>query len=169
MLGMNRWVAARTPLVASFEHAMDVLVDDARHILPGARPDGGGALLEVTVPGPGGGDAVGQEVEVSLGASCAADGEAWVPIRWVPVTHTRLLPSFDGVVEVVAVDGGAELAISGTYGIPLGAVGRFGDGLLGRRVAQQSLRVLAARMAGEIDRHVARRLDHARDLRHSVR
>ena len=49
---------------------------------------------------PGAGGAVRQDVQVTLGSPCEAEGEAWVPIRWTPTSHGRLLPSFDGVVEI---------------------------------------------------------------------
>jgi hypothetical protein len=159
---MERWIAVRAPLASAFAHATDVLMDDAPSILPNATTVGDGtAFVDLTVEVPGRAGAVRHDVKVMLGVPCSAEGETWVPITWEPAGHARLLPNFDGVLEVVATDDGTELSITGTYRIPLGAVGRFGDGVIGRRIAQQSIRGLATRMAGEIDRHVERRIAHA--------
>ena len=136
-------------------------MDDAESILPGAMSDGrGGAFVDLEVELPVGAG-VRHDVDVRLGAPCSADGETWVPISWVPAAHARLLPSFDGVVEIIASDRGTELSLTGTYEVPLGGVGRFGDGLIGRRIAEQSLRTLVEGIAGEIDRQVDDRLAHA--------
>jgi hypothetical protein len=158
---MERWIAARTPLTASFELATDVLVDDALSVLPDGAADGrGGMFVDLSV-GVGSSAGVHQDVDVTLGSPCVADGEAWVPISWVPAAHARLLPTFDGVIEIVDGDDAAELSLTGLYRIPLGIAGRFGDGVVGRRAAQQSLRMLVQRMAAQIDGLVAERLRHA--------
>jgi hypothetical protein len=144
---MERWISVRTRLGASFERASEVLATDVGSLLPAD----GIASLAVEVAGRA---TVRQDVVVTFGDPRAAEGEAWVPIEWRPVAHQHLLPTFHGVLEVAMADedGEAELALTGTYEVPLGVVGHFGDGIVGRRIAQQSLRLLLEDLVGELDR-----------------
>lgn len=159
---MDRWISARTPLVASAEQATTLLMDDSEALIPASRPGTSAAMVIDLSVAVGGGSAIRQDVEVALGAPRSAEGEAWVPISWEPTSHARMLPSFDGALGVVNDGGGrTELSITGTYHVPLGIVGRFGDGVVGRRVAQQSLRVLLQRIAQHIDERIAEQLAHA--------
>ena len=80
--------------------------------------------------------------------SCATVGVAWRSRE-----HERLLPSFGGELVAVPWVGGTRLRLSGSYRVPLGPVGHFGDGLIGRRFAHLALR--------DALEDVARRLDAA--------
>jgi hypothetical protein len=49
------------------------------------------------------------------------------------------------------------LSVAGVYTVPLGPVGRFGDGLIGRRLARQSLTAFLEDAAGRIEADIHRR------------
>lgn len=94
------------------------------------------------------------EVVVTLDEPEVGDAVA-VPVSWHPTDHARLFPSFLGALEAEASVAGTRLRIAGSYSVPLGVVGQFGDGLVGRRLAQQSLQSLlegvAARITAALD------------------
>jgi hypothetical protein len=142
---MERAIDACAPLAGTWAHAAELLRGDPRRLLDG---DGGTYELTVQVGATG---AVHQEVELDLGPVREAEGELWVPLSWTPSDHRRVLPSFDGVLELLDGAAGPHLRISGTYTVPLGVVGRFGDGVVGRRVARQTLESLVADLARRVD------------------
>jgi hypothetical protein len=76
-----------------------------------------------------------------------------LPLRWRASGRDRLFPVFDGRLEATAAPGGAGtvLSVVGVYTVPLGPVGRFGDGLIGRRLARQSLTAFLEDAARRID------------------
>ena len=154
-LGRERWVSVRTRLSAPFERAVEALAVEPDVLLSaGDGRSTSRTRLELAVEG-GGGAGVRQVVDVRIGTPCRAEGEAWIPISWHPAAHAHLLPSFSGVIDVVAAGDGAELAITGTYGIPLGVLGKLGDGVVGQRVARRSLRGVVEAMAQRLDAHAA--------------
>ncbi len=51
----------------------------------------------------------------------------------------------------------SRLTVRGIYTVPLGPVGRFGDGVIGRRLARQSLIAFVEGLAGRLDREAGRR------------
>jgi hypothetical protein len=159
---MERWITARTAIAMSFERASQYLMGDPSALLRGDRAiaDGSGWITALSVETRNGAS-VRQDVVVTLGPPCSAEGETWVPIEWQPVAHAQLLPSFTGVVELVDGPEGADLAITGIYDVPLGFVGRFGDGLVGRRIAQSSIRTLLDGMARKLRGVEADELVHA--------
>lgn len=117
---------------------------------PGAQTD-----LAVDL---GKGSQLSQRVEVALGCPRQAGDSLTVPVAWSPVGRRPVFPSFEGEITVSpSDDGGAEIALHGLYTIPLGALGAFGDGLVGRRLARRSLVALlndaAGRIAGELEDH----------------
>ena len=66
--------------------------------------------------------------------------------------HPDVFPVFDGELSVERDEqGAAVLWLRGVYAVPFGPVGRFGDGVGGRRVARRCI-------AGFLD-DIARRLD----------
>lgn len=142
---MERAIDASAPLAGTRADAAELLRRDPRRLL-----DGDGRTYELTVHVSGAG-AVHQEVELVLGSVREAEGELWVPLSWTPCDHRRVLPSFDGVLELLDGAAGAHLRISGTYTVPLGVVGRFGDGFVGRRIARQTLESLVADLARRVD------------------
>lgn len=160
---MERAVEATTRLRAPLTRVREVLHDDP-----------GRALADAVVPEErsrrvvpvelavdvGSTAAVEHEVLVQLGTLSARGDEVVVPLSWKPIGHERLLPDFDGsLVARVDDDGHTQLVLGGVYDIPFGAVGRFGDSLVGRRVARRSLASLLERVAGRLDAEVDRRAE----------
>ncbi len=94
-----------------------------------------------------------RDVLVDVGEPTRADETVTVPVGWRAEAHEDLFPTFDGELVAEPSVGGTRLRLIGTYAVPLGVLGRFGDGVLGRRVAQSSV----ARWLEDL----ARRLDHA--------
>jgi hypothetical protein len=173
---VKRDIEASTTIQIPIEQATEVLVDDLRRILAdpanGDRPDAGHAgdrhadgersdhLTSMLVVGLGASGSVSKEVEVDVGNASSGDGVTTVPLHWHTSGRDRLFPSFDGVLEASAEALGASLlTVRGTYTVPLGPVGRFGDGVIGRRLARQSLAAfvegLARRLDGEAHRRAA--------------
>jgi hypothetical protein len=144
---MERAIEAEANLVTDWSIA-------AQQLLTGQSPVIEARELEVVVDF-GQGLRVHQDVLVTFEAPRLADGELWVPMRWAPTGRSRLLPSFVGVLELRrlrADDEGAALRLFGTYSIPLGLVGRFGDGFRGQRLAQEAIRMLVTDLARRVDR-----------------
>ena len=109
----------------------------------------------------GSGTAVEQLVELEVGMVSVDGGTATVPVRWEPAGRQRLLPTFVGELVLRAEGSGrTDVELHGSYRVPLGpVVGRFGDTLVGRRIARQSLADLLARAARRLDEVVDRRRD----------
>ncbi len=85
-----------------------------------------------------------------------------LPVRWTPVGHDRLVPAFDGHLEVISTDGrGTQLRVVGRCRPPLGVLGRLGHAIAGGRVADRSIDDLLHRMGVRLDAEVLRRLDTA--------
>lgn len=114
-----------------------------------------------TVPahvGPG--TTVEQAVTITFGPlrSTEVDENAVGLFSWETIGFGRLLPSFCGDLAIDPVDGtnGSRLTVRGTYRAPLGRVGRFGDSVIGHRIARQSLTLYVERLAERIDREAVR-------------
>ena len=106
--------------------------------------------VEVTV----GSDAtLEHDVVVEVGGITSTVGETAVRLAWAPTEHVRLLPSFDGSLVVrPGGAGGTDVLLAGTYRVPLGPIGRFGDTVAGQRIAR--------RLLGRVVEHFAVRLSH---------
>ena len=139
--GLERSIEATTIISASADRVRGLLASD-----PAA------ALTNPTTLAAGG---LHHDVVVTLDEPELGAGGVSVPVSWHPVDHARLFPSFIGELEAEPSVAGTRLRIFGIYSVPLGVVGQFGDGLVGRRLAQQSLQSLlegvAARVAAALD------------------
>jgi hypothetical protein len=159
---VKRGIEASTTVRIPIERARQVLTDDPGCVVAdAASPDDRrerrfSSALGIDL---GAGGAVRQAVTVSLGALSSLDGAASLPLRWQASGRDRVFPVFEGELEARAAGLGATmLVVRGTYTVPLGAVGRFGDGVIGRRLAQQSLVSFVEDAAGRLDREVHRRM-----------
>ena len=94
------------------------------------------ADLGFQLPGAG---RLGREVRVGFGPLIDEDGTRTLPVWWEAAEHPELFPTFDGGLELRAAPDGTELRLVGSYRPPLGAWGRFADGLAGHRVVTASL------------------------------
>lgn len=171
---MKRDIEASTTIQTPIEQANEVLVDDPRRILAdpaaGDRPEVGHAngqhadgqwadhITSTLVVGLGAGGSVSKEVAVDVGNATSGDGVTTVPLHWQASGRDRLFPIFDGVLEARAEAlGASRLTVRGTYTVPLGPVGRFGDGVIGRRLARQSLVAFVEGLARRLDHEAHRR------------
>lgn len=151
-------IEARTRIRAPLDQAAEVLRDDPGAVIPGEQQDE--REFSTRLATPVGATVVHQEVNLQIGTVTAVSAdEMAAPLSWQPVAHERLLPDFDGRLSVrVDPHGDREIVLRGIYEVPLGAVGRFGDSLIGRRVARYSVSDLLGRLAERLDREVDRRM-----------
>jgi hypothetical protein len=125
------------------------VLDQDLHRVVGSRLrtpiDGEGfTALEIGIPG---GRQITREVGLGFGPRLEEDDVSALPVWWEDAEHPELFPTFDGGLEVHDVDGGTEVRLVGSYRPPLGAVGRFADGLLGRRIVAASLEAFLTAVA----------------------
>ena len=80
-----------------------------------------------------------RQVRVGFGPLLDDDGIVALPVWWEDAEHPELFPTFDGGLELGPAREGTELRLVGSYEPPLGAFGRFADGVLGHRVVSASL------------------------------
>jgi hypothetical protein len=118
----------------------------------GAPWTGPGAHSELGVELPGG-RYVARQVRIGLGRILEDEDALALPLWWQDAEHPQLFPTFDGGLELRRAGDATELRLIGSYQPPLGVVGRFGDGLLGRRLVMASLErfltAAAARLTAE--------------------
>src|SRR5215210_6738263 len=157
---MERTIEAATTLPTSIHEVQVLLLFDAGRLF-GAVDDASGELratLAVEVA-EGGGPGLHQEVAVELGSLHPRAGVLALAVSWEPTAWQRLFPSFTGELEASPHRSGTDLRLRGTYGVPLGPLGRFGDGIAGRRAARQSLSAFLEQIARRIDAEADRRPD----------
>jgi hypothetical protein len=106
----------------------------------------------------GAGASVHQEVILQLGVARSAETEVVVPVAWQAAGRERLFPTFNGELQAFEAHEGTRLRLTGTCTVPLGAIGRVGDVVVGRRLARRSLDDLLERLARRIEAEAARRL-----------
>jgi hypothetical protein len=173
---VKRDIEVSTTIQVPIEQAATALCDDLGRIVadPGAGAVGhvdgqvngpgdwpgdqhGDRLTSTLAVGPGSGGVVSKEVEVELGGVVTDGGVTTLPLRWRATGPDRLFPIFDGVLEArgESLDA-SRLTVRGTYTVPLGPVGRFGDGVIGRRLARQSLSAFVEGVAQRLDREAHR-------------
>src|SRR5690606_41246330 len=75
----------------------------------------------------GGGGAVRQAVEITIGSPHVTDAILSLPLHWRATGRDRLFPVFEGPLTAGPAEGGSTLLmVAGTYTVPLGPGGRFG-------------------------------------------
>lgn len=155
---MERQIEASTRLRAPIGAALAMLRSDPGCLVTdGARPDERRLRrFSTAVSAPVvAGAVVQQDVSIELGTVQDSGETVTVPLSWRPTTHERVLPTFLGALLLrTDAQGNTQLVLRGTYDVPLGPVGRFGDSLVGRRVARSSVSELLERMAERLDRAV---------------
>lgn len=161
---MQRSIEATTEVRAALERARPVLIEDPGTVLAGGcsreqrRTRAFVATLSVAI---GAGASLQQDVVVEVGRPHASDDGLTLPMRWHATGHERLAPSFDGELILSGDALHTLLALRGSYVVPLGPLGRFGDGLAGRRVARRSLAGYLEQVARRLDAEVDRRIESA--------
>ncbi|HEX6422034.1 MAG TPA: hypothetical protein VFZ79_01055 [Acidimicrobiales bacterium] len=157
---MKRGIEASTTVQAPFERVRQVLSADPAVVMGAdVRPGGdryGLFRSELGVELPTGG-ALRKAVDIEAGTLEPIDGAASLPLSWRASGHDRLFPVFEGHLRISrAGEGTTRLLVHGVYVVPLGPVGRFGDGVIGRRLARQSLASFVEDAARRLDAEVHR-------------
>ena len=134
--------ARRVPV--SLDAAVAVLYRDPSDVI-GPR---------VPAPLPGGRE-IAREVRVGFGRLLEDEGVIALPVWWEDSEHPELFPTFDGGLELRPALDGIELRLAGSYQPPLGAFGRFADGILGHRIVTASLNAFVTTAASRLARAVA--------------
>lgn len=92
------------------------------------------------------------EIDIEIVAVRTTPESVEVTLRWSPTGRGTLLPSFTGTLSgAPTTDARTHLSLSGSYRVPLGPVGRFGDGVVGKRVARRSIDDLLERLARRLE------------------
>lgn len=157
---MKRDIEASTTVRAPVERARDILLRDPGCVLAerctaeDRQAHRFHSTLGIDV---GGGGGLHHEVVVETGLAELADSHLALPLRWHAATHERLLPTFDGALVLRGQGCRTAVVLRGTYTVPLGVLGRFGDGLAGRRAAHQSLTSFLEQVARRLDAEANRR------------
>lgn len=155
---MDRPIDATATANVPFRHAEVFLrrppkglFGDAVHDRSG---DGGPARRyrsHLSAEGPAGLEIL-HEVDIEVVAVRSAPESVEATVRWSPTGGGALLPSFTGTLSgAPTTDSRTHLSLSGSYSVPLGPVGRFGDGVVGKRVARQSIDDLLDRLARRLE------------------
>ena len=162
---MQRPIEASTWIGAGFAHVGEVLAND-----PGTA-FGDGAMVHQhastrTVLGVdlGSGTSVHQEVLVHLDVAQTTETGLVLPVAWQATGRQRLFPTFTGELEASEADDGTRLRLHGTYTVPLGVIGRVGNGVVGWRLASRSLDALLASIGRQLEAEVDRRRRSVPDL-----
>lgn len=96
------------------------------------------------------GTPITRHVRIGFGHLVVDDGALALPVWWEDAEHPHLFPTFDGGLEVRADDGGTEMRLVGSYEPPLGAFGRFADGIAGHRLVLRSLETFLEDVASRL-------------------
>lgn len=163
---MERTIEVSTPLRVAFAQAGDVLFDDPGAVLSeGPTVDERDATrfrtelsvdVDVDVDA-GAGAGVHQDVLLQPGIARSTETVFVVAMAWHAAGRERLFPTFRGELEVSRAGTGTRLRLSGAYTVPLGAIGRVGNGVVGWRLARRSLHALLERLAWRLESEVERR------------
>ena len=158
---MERGIQASTTVEVDYRRVRDVMAEDPGGVVSDdVTPEDRLARCFRSELGVvlGAGGAVHRAVDVEIGTVHDADEATVLPLHWQARGRERLFPVFDGrMTATPAGEGATRLVVAGTYVVPLGPVGRFGDGLIGRRIARQSLTAFLEDAARRIDTEVNRR------------
>jgi len=151
---MERNINAEATTRASVAGARRVLSDHPSSLVTrGFRSHADGPREFVTnlATSVGSGAAVEQRVTVAIGVPVPDDAGFLVTIAWQPTGHRRLIPSFTGVLSIVALGVQSRLTLRGAYRVPLGPAGRFGDRVIGHRLATRSVQELLDGIARRLE------------------
>jgi hypothetical protein len=158
---MERSIEASATIGVACARARRVLLEDPGVVFTGHHAANRRRLahyeLDVSV-GLGAGASVHQQVALELAASRSTETGLVQPLSWQATGRGRMLPRFDGTLELSPVRAGTCVRLVGTYTVPLGTVGRFGDGVIGHRLARRAMTELVERLAVHIEAEVVRRL-----------
>lgn len=158
---MEQPTGASTTSRVPFARACEVFLDDPGSVFGEAQTGGQRSATpfrtELSIE-LGAGASIQQEVTLREGVPQSTETGLILPVTWQAAGRARLLPAFSGALQVCeGTRGGTDLRLEGTYTVPLGAVGRVGHGVVGRRLARRSLNTLVELLASRLESEVARR------------
>jgi hypothetical protein len=157
---MEQPIEASTTSRVPFARACEVLLDDPGAVFSESQTDRQRSATrfrtELSVD-LGAGASVHQKVTLHEGVPRPTVTGLVLPVTWQATGRDRLLPTFSGALQVSERSRETGLRLDGTYTVPLGAVGRFGNGVVGRRLARRSLNTLVELLASRLESEVARR------------
>jgi len=159
---MERSIDASTTVRVPLARAREVLLDDPFAVLSETQTadERRERIFQMDLGlDLGAGASVHQNVSVQLGIPKPVDDGLVLPLAWRATGREEWLPAFTGELSASEARHGTRLRLSGMYTVPLGVVGKFGDGVLGRRLARSSLRALVERLAGHLESEVQARLN----------
>ncbi|MDQ4134131.1 MAG: hypothetical protein M3179_13230 [Actinomycetota bacterium] len=154
---MEGVIEASTKVRADFGHVQERLLTEPEAIvgdryIPTGRCGEVRATVAVEVTtSPGRHEEVLVELLVELLAVRSSHAKVAVPLSWTAVGWSRLFPTFAGMLESNRSEPGSQLRLRGTYSLALSPLGRFGQGVAGRRLARQA--------GSAFLEHAARRID----------
>jgi hypothetical protein len=162
---MERLLESTTTIPAAFARSRQVRERDPGRVIadvgtPEARRSNSLSpqISLATAAGAG----VHQEVSIQLGDARITERSYAQPISWRAIGHERLFPTFDGALELSPAVDGSVLRVAGTYTVPLGAAGRFGDGVIGHRVARRALETFVDLLGRRLQAAVERQLESSK-------
>jgi hypothetical protein len=97
------------------------------------------------------GASVHQQVLLELGRSRSTESGVSIPVSWRATGRERLFPIFTGELEASETATGSRLRLHGAYTVPLGVIGRVGNGVGGWRLAHRSVVGLLERLARRLE------------------
>lgn len=161
---MEREIEATTAVRSPLQWARRVLADDPASVLTDECTDDDRATRRfrstLALDTAGAAASVRQDVIIDVGLPISANGDERaglvMPISWRAAGFERLFPTFDGELVLEAGGDTPTLSVRGRYEVPLGPMGRFGDGLVGRRIARRSLASFLESAAQRLDAAVDR-------------
>ncbi len=97
----------------------------------------------------------GASVVVTLAAPSRSRDSVIFPITWAPVSGSRLLPTFEGMLGISRMEAEmSQLWLEGTYRAPLGRPGQLMDQAVFHRLADSSIRGFLLRLARSLKNQV---------------
>lgn len=136
---MDRHIEVFAHLEMRPETIIELLNADPAAILTGTGSADHGSFVASIAVEVAGGTTLAHDVDVVFGQLLSDGDVARYGVSWRPHGHEHLFPIFGGDLEAHPEVDGTRLRLAGYYTRPLGAVGAFGDGLVGHRVARRAL------------------------------
>jgi hypothetical protein len=142
-----RAVSLHEHAACPFSIAQDYAVEYLR------RAEAGQAEAEIRVPLAFFAGVFRRSVAIVFGLhyDVAERGRSHDEIRLHWNSGTPLLPDFRGTLRFRIAGTGTDVLIEGSYGVPLGMLGRIFDNVAGRHIARASLRDFARRIADALE------------------
>jgi hypothetical protein len=99
---------------------------------------------------------IAKNVEITVLEPVRGAGETWIPIEWHATGAPALFPRMQADIVVASVGTAlTQIALRGSYRVPLGRVGAAIDRTLLHRVAEASVKSFVDRVAASITEPVA--------------